>query len=258
MHLNWTHENPSDSCWREFVRLHHPVNAVTPELIIPVPIAQGTSRTRSLEKDMTLDPANDAPQLKQQRDMLRSTTKMGLPPAHGEDSCKGSGQLKGRAVLSTGAATRNPDKGTSGRDLNDPILFYAERSFIAGAARQSLLLLLWLPFLLALPEAVPIVLLSALCFTLWQHSAFRFELTATHLWFRTGPFAPTILISLETIHVVEPVDYWEGLLTWRQPAAIGSLRLGFLDGSSITVTGIREPREAVGAVRLMREAALRV
>jgi hypothetical protein len=169
MHLNWTHENPSDSCWREFVRLHHPVNAVTPELIIPVPIAQGTSRTRSLEKDMTLDPANDAPQLNQQRDMLRSTTKMGLPPAHGEDSCKGSGQLKGRAVLSTGAATRNPDKGTSGRDLNEPILFYAERSFIAGAARQSLLLLLWLPFLLALPEAVPIVLLSALCFTLWQH-----------------------------------------------------------------------------------------
>ena len=102
------------------------------------------------------------------------------------------------------------------------------------------------------------MLLSALCFTLWQHWAFRFELTATHLWFRTGLFAPTILISLETIDVVEPVDCWGGLLRWGQLTAIGSLRLGFLDGSSITVTGIREPREAVDAVRLMREAALRV
>lgn len=150
-------------------------------------------------------------------------------------------------------STRDQDRHTSGRDPNDPVLFYAERSFLASAAKQGLLLLLWLPFLLALPEAIPIVLLSALGFALWQHSAFRFELTATHLWLRAGAFTPTLLIPLNTIRDVEPVNYWGRPLTWDQIAAVGSLRLVFQDASSITVAGIREPREVVGAVRFLRE-----
>lgn len=157
------------------------------------------------------------------------------------------------AAMIPEVSTRDQDRRASGRDPDDPVLFYAERSFRASAATQGLPLLLWLPFLLALPEAIPIVLLSALGLVLWQHRAFRFELTATHLWFRAGAFTPTILIPLNTIHQVEPVDYWGRPLTWDQLRAIGSLRLLFPDGSSITVAGIREPREVVGAVRVLRD-----
>lgn len=161
--------------------------------------------------------------------------------------------LRRNAAMTPETSTRDQDRHTSGRDPDDPVLFYAERSFLASAAKQGLLLLLWLPFLLALSEAIPIVLLSALGFALWQHSAFRFELTATHLWFRAGVFTSTILIPLDTICDVEPLDYRGEPLTWSQNAAVGSLRLGFPDGSSITVAGIREPREVVGAVRFLRE-----
>ena len=151
------------------------------------------------------------------------------------------------------ASTRDQDRRASGRDAEDPVLFYAERSFRASAATQGLSLLLWLPFLLALPETIPIVLLVALGLVLLQHWAFRFELTATHLWFRAGAFTPTILIPLSTLHQVEPVDYWGRPLTWDQLKAVGSLRLRFPDGSSITVAGIREPREVVGAVWVLRD-----
>jgi len=161
--------------------------------------------------------------------------------------------LRRKAAMIPEASTRDQDRRASGRDPDDPVLFYAERSFRASAATQGLPLLLWLPFLLALPEAIPIVLLSALGLVLWQHWAFRFKLTATHLWFRAGAFAPTILIPLNTIHQVEPVDYYGRSLTWDQLKAVGSLRLVFSDGSSITVVGIREPREVVGAVRVLRE-----
>ena len=157
------------------------------------------------------------------------------------------------AAMILEVSTRDQDRRASGRDPDDPVLFYAERSFRASAATQGLPLLLWLPFLLALPEAIPIVLLSALGLVLWQHRAFRFELTATHLWFRVGAFTPTILIPLNTIHQVEPVDYWGRPLTWDQLKAVGSLRLLFPDGSSLTVAGIREPREVVGAVRVLRD-----
>lgn len=153
------------------------------------------------------------------------------------------------------ASARIPDKDASGSDFDDTVLFHAEHSFVASIAKQSLLLLLWLPFLLALPEAISIVVLSAACFALWQHRAFRFELSATHLWFRAGPFAPTLLIPLKTVREVEPVDYRGGSLAWDQLTPVGSLRLGFSDGSSITVTSVREPREVVGAVRLLRDRA---
>lgn len=153
------------------------------------------------------------------------------------------------------ASSRISDKGASGPYSDGAVLFYAEHSLIASAAKQSWLLLLWLPFLLALSEAIPIVLLSALCFSLWQHWAFRFELSATHLWFRAGFFIPTLLVPLKTVREVEPMDYRGRSLAWDQLTQVGSLRISFSNGSSITVTGVREPREVVGAVRLLRDRA---
>jgi hypothetical protein len=147
------------------------------------------------------------------------------------------------------APTRNRDRHAS----DGPVLFYAERPLITSAAMQGLPLLFLLSFLLSFPGMMPIVLPASLGLVLWQHWAFRFELTATHLWFRDGVLDPTIRIQLETIHEVEAVDFQGEPLIWNQLTALGSLRLSLPDGSSITVAGIREPREVLSAVRLLRE-----
>ena len=140
--------------------------------------------------------------------------------------------------------------------LDSPVLFHAERTFVASAATQGLPLLISLPLLLSLPETVPIVLLAALALALWQHRAFRLELTATHLRFRAGALAPTVLIPLNILYEVDLMDVRGRPLAWDQLAPVGLLRLGLLDGSSITVAGIREPREVVGAVRFLRDCHL--
>ena len=62
-----------------------------------------------------------------------------------------------------------------------------------------------------------------------------------------------LVIQLKTIHEVEAVDFRGEPLIWNQLTALGSLRLSLPDGSSITVAGIREPREVLSAVRLLRE-----
>lgn len=137
-----------------------------------------------------------------------------------------------------------------------PVLYYTTRPFLIALAAQSLPFLLLLPLMLAAPETFLAVALTSVAMAWWMHAAFRFELTASTLRLRLGPFSLGRTLALKDIEQAEALDPLGKPLRWGHRADSGHLRLKLTGGEEVIIVGLAEPLETADAVETLRRRAV--
>lgn len=133
----------------------------------------------------------------------------------------------------------------------EPVLFYAERDPAVLFGAWGAVVVIMMPFGLAIPDQfLSGVLLSLLMAWLCRRT-FRFELTARRLHYRPNAFAVSVSVPLDDVRAVMATD-----LLGRPAELAAAPRRGHLivrtETGVVVVKSIRQPQEAADAVGILQ------